>query len=687
MAGVSVQQAMNIALSHQNAGRLEQAEAIYRQVLTQAGDRSDALHQLAGVAAQLGRGDAEAIARRALAVQDDIPETHSILGTLLWRQKRLAESIAAYEKALSLRPDWGIAYFNLAIPLADSGQKDRAIAALRKATSLSPDYAPAWYNLGSILHRGGQLVAAVECFTRAAELQPKHANTHNNLGVVFTDAGQFALAYEAFHNALALEPGSTLVLHNLGRAQLLDGQLDQAIESLTAALAPPRPVAIAANNLGRALTDRGQVDEAISVFAAAIEKLPDSLPLHDNLLFTMQYSPRVSAVQLRQQAKLWNDRLARPLSANIPPHRNVRDPHRPLRIGYISPDFREHCQSFFTLPLLSHHDHAAFEVHAYSLFNLVDDTTRRIQSYVDAWHDVSAMEDQELADRIRSDGIDILIDLTLHMSNNRLMALARKPAPVLVTWLGYPGSTGLETIDWRLSDPYLDPPGRDLAVYSERTWRLPDTFWCYQCPEGDLPVAPLPMLASGTVTFGCLNNFCKVNAPTIQLWSQVLARVPGSRLILMAPPGLARRQTLEAFQHGGIEAPRIQFVFRQPRDAYLKSYGEIDLALDTFPYAGHTTSLDGLWMGVPVISLYGDTCVSRGGLSQLSNLGLADLATDQPETFVDAAVRLAADPVRLGGLRAGLRPLMRRSPLTDAARFAVNMEKAYRAMWAGWCTS
>jgi predicted O-linked N-acetylglucosamine transferase (SPINDLY family) len=256
---------------------------------------------------------------------------------------------------------------------------------------------------------------------------------------------------------------------------------------------------------------------------------------------------------------------------------------------------------------------------------------------------------------------------------------------VQVTWLGYPGSTGLETMDWRISDPYLDPPDRDPAAYCERTWRLPETFWCYQCPQGEVPVGQAPVLRNGYVTFGCLNNFCKVNGLTIDLWAQILARAAGSRFVLMTPPGRARQEVLSRFERGGIGADRITFHPRRSRDEYMRGYNEIDISLDTFPYAGHTTSLDAMWMGVPVVSLYGDTCVSRGGLSQLSNLGLADLASDRPESLVEIATQLARNMSRIAELRAGLRDRMKQSPLTDGAGFCVNMEKAFRVMWRGWC--
>jgi predicted O-linked N-acetylglucosamine transferase (SPINDLY family) len=291
-----------------------------------------------------------------------------------------------------------------------------------------------------------------------------------------------------------------------------------------------------------------------------------------------------------------------------------------------------------------------------------------------------------MAEQIREDCVDILVDLKLHTSDNRLLVFARKPAPVQVTWLGYPGSTGLSTIDYRLSDPYLDPPGMDESVYSERTIRLPNCFWCYDPLDGrNVPVGPLPAMETEVVTFGCLNYFGKINNGILDLWAKVLRQVEGSRLALLASPGSHRQHLLDRLTEQGIEPNRIEFKGPQPHVKYLERYHRIDIGLDSFPYNGHTTSLDSLWMGVPVVTLAGQTAVSRAGWSQLSNLGLTELAGSTPEQFVRIAVELANDLPRLKDLRSTLRPRMEASPLMDAPRFARNVEAAYRRMWRDWC--
>jgi predicted O-linked N-acetylglucosamine transferase (SPINDLY family) len=349
-----------------------------------------------------------------------------------------------------------------------------------------------------------------------------------------------------------------------------------------------------------------------------------------------------------------------------------------LHIGYVSPDFRDHCQSLFTVPLLSHHDHSEFKIHCYAQLPAPDATSRRLEGFADLWRSIHGASDAEVESMIRSDGIDILVDLTMHMSNGRPLLFARKPAPVQVAWLAYPGTTGQTAIDFRLTDPWLDPLDFDDHRYVERSIRLPSTFWCYD-PGIETPaVNTLPALAAGYVTFGCLNNFCKVSDPSLHLWGRILAAVHGSRLILLAAPGTHRSRVVEILRGFGIAANRIEFIPYQARHAYLETYQRIDLCLDTLPYNGHTTSLDAYWMGVPVITRVGSTVVGRAGWSQLNNLNLPELAAFDDAQFVHKAVELATNLAALGKLRDSLRERMLRSPLMDAAAFAAAMESVYR---------
>ncbi|MGA3067200.1 MAG: hypothetical protein ABSF29_10170, partial [Tepidisphaeraceae bacterium] len=311
-----------------------------------------------------------------------------------------------------------------------------------------------------------------------------------------------------------------------------------------------------------------------------------------------------------------------------------------------------------------------------------DELTPRLRKYADVWRTVTGWTDEQLAQQIRRDRIDILIDLTMHMSDGRPLLFARKPAPVQICWLAYPGTTGLTAMDYRLTDPYLDPPGQHDDWYSEKSIRLPETFWCFNPLTRELPVNSLPASNTGTITFGCLNSSRKVTDRTLKLWSSVLSAVPNSRLLLLSPQGSHRQAVQEKLN---IPSHRLDFVEYQPRDAYLRQYHRIDIGLDTLPYNGHTTSLDSYWMGVPVVTRIGETVVGRAGWSQLNNLNLTELAAETDDRFIQIAKDLAADLPRLTDLRATLRPRMEKSPLMDPQRFAKNMESTYRDLWRIWC--
>src|SRR5262249_4785384 len=374
-----------------------------------------------------------------------------------------------------------------------------------------------------------------------------------------------------------------------------------------------------------------------------------------------------------------------PLKQLVQPHANHPDPERRLRIGYVSGDFREHVDAFFLNPLLSNHDHEHYEIVCYASVPRPDPMTERLRGYADLWRSTPGLSDRQVADLVRSDQIDVLVDLEMHAAHNRLLMFAHKPAPVQVAWLGYPGTTGMSTMDYRLTDPSLDPPGLFDAFYSEESIRLPETFWCYDPLIDEPAVNMLPALEAVIITFGCLNGICKINEGCLALWADVLRKVPRSRLLLRAPRGGPCEWIIAKFQKEGIADSRIELLDNMPRPQYLATYHRIDLGLDPLPYNGHTTSLDAFWMGVPTLTLLGQGVVGRAGYSQLCNLGLSALAAETPEQYVELVANWAGDLGRLEKMRAGLRERMKQSPLMDGKRFAGNMEEAYRHMWRRWC--
>jgi predicted O-linked N-acetylglucosamine transferase (SPINDLY family) len=515
---------------------------------------------------------------------------------------------------------------------------------------LRPNFAEAYSNLGLVLQGRQRLEHALACFRRVLELKPDWAEAHFNVGNVLQDEQKPEEALGFYRRALELDPAH----------------------------------ARAHNNLGNAWKDQGNLSGAIASYRRALELQPDYVEAHSNLVYTLLFSPEHEARRIYEETCRWSEKHAEALTKSAGPHTNDRSPSRRLRVGYVSPDFRFHPVGRFLLPLLESHDHQHFEVLAYSSVRVPDAVTEECRRHVDAWRDVLALSDAELADAVRRDRIDILVDLTMHMANGRLLAFARKPAPVQVTYLAYCGTTGLRTIDYRLTDPYLDPPGQDTGIYTERSVHLPETYWCYRAPAAVPPVSPPPVLQTGRTTFGCLNNFCKVSDPALAAWGRILRTTPGSRLLLHSRPGAHRLRVGEFFQREGVAQDRVEFLELLPFEEYCRVHERIDIALDPFPYAGGTTTCDALWMGVPVVSLAGRTAVGRGGLSILSNIGLADMAARDVEEYVGLAIALAGDKDRLEKLRGTMRGRMQNSPLTDAPRFARNVEAAYRVMWQEW---
>jgi len=717
MVALTLEQAFDLALQRQQSGLLREAEQLYRQILAQQPGHVDALHNLGVLAHQVGRDDSaidlfrQAIAlranlpqaytnlgnvlrgrgqfegaiaayRQAIALSPDSEDAHNNLGHALQGKGQIDEAIAAYGQAIALRPNDAAAYSNLANSLRSKGRLDEAIAAAQQALALDPVLAGAHNNLGNALHCQGRLREAIAAYRQAIALKSDLPEAHSSLGAALLDDRQFDQAIVAFRQSIALRP-SAFAYSNLGNALQSTGKLDDAIAAHRQAVVLDPTIPQAQSNLANALKESGQLDLAITVYRQTIALSPHVAQYHSKLIFSLHYHPAYSAHAIAAELERWNLVHAEPLRQFIQPHANDLSSDRRLRIGYLSPDFRQHAVGQNLLPLFLHHDRNLLDITCYAHVQRPDAMTRKFEQHADRWRNIVGLADEQVDRQIREDQIDILVDLSLHSPNNRLLIFARRPAPVQVTFVGYPGSTGMRAIDYRLSDPYLDPAGTDESCYSERTIRLPDSFWCYDPLEGRaVPVNRLPALESGVVTFGCLNSFCKIHEGVLSLWAQVLGKIPHSRLLMLAHPGSYRQWAVDRFAQAGVDPKRIEFAPPRPRRTYLELYHRIDIGLDSFPYNGHTTSLDSFWMGVPVVTLVGQKPVSRAGWCQLSNLGVPELAARTPEQFVEIAVALALDLSRLGALRSTLRRRMEQSPLMDAPRFARNIEAAYRQMWA-----
>ncbi|HYQ30710.1 MAG TPA: tetratricopeptide repeat protein [Polyangiaceae bacterium] len=676
-----------IAVQLHRAGQVDRAELLYRRVLEQTPEHADAMFLLSELARSSGRLEhAAALLERAVRVAPNNAFYFSSLGDVYRCLGRSREAAMMQLMALARRPDFAEAVFNLALTFEEQGDLDAATECYHRARELEPSLAQAAERLAGLTSKRQALAARVtaskagnpESGMGAAELLAALAETLRLGGRVEDAAIWYCLA-------LKLNPRLVNAHTALGAIHAGAGDFDRAIDDFRRALELDPSFRQARAYLATALDESGLLDEAQAVYRETVALFPDDPFAHSALLFNMPFWPNVSASELLVEARAWNTRHARPLATQAAAHENDRSSERRLRIGYVSPDFQTHVQSLFTLPLFQNHDHGQFQIFCYSSADKPSDITARIRGYADVFREVGALDDAALSTLIRQDQIDILVDLTMHMSGCRLLAFARRPAPIQLCWLAYPGTTGLETMDYRLSDPFLDPLDSNTALYSEETLRLPDSFWCYD-PLTDVPeVSALPALAAGRITFGCLNHFRKVNEGVIRLWTKVLATVPESRLMLLAPAGSARDRVRSLFEAAGVRLDRVELVDRAGRLDYLQRYREIDICLDTFPSNGHTTSLDAAWMGVPTVTLSGETVVGRAGVCQAMNLALPELVATTPERYTRVASELASDLEHLSDLRASLRARMQRSPLMDGARFARNLEALYRDVWRRFC--
>ena len=626
--------------------------------------------------------------QQALNLRPDYAEVYNNLGLAFKQQKRLDEAVVCYRRALEANPRYAVACNNLANTLRAQGRLAEAKNFYRKALELKSDFAEALNNLGNVLAEQGQLDEAVSLFEQALQIKPAYAEAFNNLGNALQEKREFPAAIHCYRQALKHHPRYCKALNNLGSVFQKQGQLYSAIGCYQKALQIRPGWGKALNNTGNALVECGDIPEAMAAYTQAIESNPGNSVARSNLLLAMQYRTGLDSAAHRATAERWW-RQQSFIRLQKKSGNNTYSRRKRLKIGYLSPDFRQHSVSYFFLPLLRNHNRQGVEVFCYSAVKREDEITRRIQAHCDHWRCVVGLSDRLAAERIRADGIDVLVDLSGHTAGNRLPLFALKPAPVQVTWLGYPGTTGLAAIDYRLTDDIADPPGEADKYHSERLIRLPRGFLCYEAADDAPAVGGLPALRNGYITFGSFNNLPKINREVIGLWSDILRRVAGSRLLLKSrqfADGHVRQRILEMFGGGGIAAGRIRLL---PRTAsttgHLEWHHQVDIGLDPFPYNGTTTTCESLWMGVPVITLRGERHAGRVGASLLTRLGLTQLIAGDRDRYVDIGIKLASDITALGKMRSALRPQMQSSSLCDGRSLARSLEHAFFSVWESWC--
>jgi predicted O-linked N-acetylglucosamine transferase (SPINDLY family) len=612
-------------------------------------------------------------------------QTYLEQGNLLLKQGLLTEAMTCYQQSLTLNPNYTQAHNNLGTIFSQLGRFEEAVACYQQALRADPNYVQAYSNLGNVFSGMGKLEEAMSCYQQALTLNPNSVQVHNNLGALLTKRGQLAEAVAHYQQILTLNPKDAEVRSRLGIVLWKMGKLTEAIAGFQQVLT------INANEvqthifLALSLTSLGRIEEAIAHYRRVANEtmMPTAA-----LLLTLNYADGYEPAVIFSEHQKFNEQYAIPLASSIRPHLNVPIAHRRLKIGYVSGDLRKHPVGYFMAPILAQHHHESFEIYCYSQGTTVDSMTQRLQQYSDHWITGEKFTDEQLAEQIRQDQIDILVDLAGHTAKNHLLVFARKPAPVQVTYLGYPTTTGLTAIDYRITDNYVDSQGINEQYSSEIPVHLPASFFCYQPAADSPPVNDLPALQQGHVTFGSFNNFAKVSPEILHLWANVLSAIPNSKLLIktryLSDP--ATRQVFEE-RLSQLDIKPTQLILEEFSSAptYLKSYHQVDLGLDSYPFNGGTTTCEALWMGVPVVTLVGNRQVSRLGLSILTTIGLTELIAHTKEEYLEICINLARNLKYLQTLRAEMRARMQASPLMDATSFTRHLEDAYRQMWEEWC--
>ncbi len=699
------------------AGRFAEAMTAWQEALTADPENPELHSYLAVTQKEAGQiDDAIASFQRAIELDPEYAEAHCFLAAALESVGRLPEAIEEYRTAVMIDPEFHEAMNDLGNALRKDHQYDEAIEVLQSAVALAPNNPVIQYNLGGALFSRGRYDEAAQEFNRSLAQKADVAPAHASLASAYIMTNQWDPARTACEDALKLDPKNPEAHFVNARLMMHDRKLNDALMEFRLASQLDPKMVPAFTWMGVVLKELGQLDASLDAHRKAIDLLPTAGALHANYanalvacgdlenaiseydqaialdpisaasyagnrLWTMYYSSLYSPEFLGEEHRRWNEMYVLPQNFEPMFFSNMRERERPLRIGYLSGDFCTHVAARFMLPLLQRHNRSEFEVYAYSNTESPDTVTAQIRNLVHAWRDIAGINDDAAASLILGDKIDILVDLSGHMAGNRIFVMARKPAPVQVFWLAYPGTTGLSTVDYRLTDPYLDPPESDTSWYTETSIRLPHSFWCYDPYTEDRPIGPLPALTNGYITFACLNRATKVSDDALRIWAELLNKLPNSKLILMDGGALFEDRVFRM----GLDSQRVEFIGRLARPDYLDLHNRVDISLDPFPCGGHTSTFEDLWMGTPVVTLAGNMSFTRASVSILSNLGMPNLIASTPEQYLEIALQLASDLPRLKTLRETLRDRLMSSPLTDAREWTRGLEAAYRKMWIRWC--
>jgi protein O-GlcNAc transferase len=713
---------IEVAFEAYRRGDWATAERMFQDIIRATPRHFDALHLLGVLRTGQGQNaEAVRLIKRALKVNPRYPDAHYNLGLALQGLGKHRDAIASYREALSLAPNHLQSCNNLGIALQAVGRLDEAEKAFRRALTINPGYAEAYHNLAGILAEMGRRTEAIECYATAVRIKPDYVEAlndmgaalqalgqdpdavtvlsralaiapdltaaRNNLAVVLTRLGQHEQAIEHLRKALALRPGDAETHNNIGNALKAAHRYEQAIASYRQAVALRPDYVEAITNLGAVLAVLGRHPEAVAQYRQALAIRPDFCQAHDALLFALDFDPVATAEEHQAERRRYYERHALRFASSIKPHANSRDPDRKIRIGYVSADFRRHSAAVAFGPAVAYHDLERFHVILYSNSPTDDEVTERFRKASSEWRRICGLSDDAFAQLIRDDGIDILVDLSGHSEGNRLLTFARKPAPLQVTAWGNVTGTGLPTVDYLFADPVCMPAAyRQFLV--ETVCDLPCVI-AYDPPTYAPAVAPPPSALGHPLTFGCLNRLAKVSSVALDLWGRLLREVPESRMLLkdvqLSDPDERGRITA-AFAERGVGAERLLLLPGTSHAEHLAAYGQMDIALDPLPANGGVSTLEALWMGVPVVALAGQAgLAARVGASVISAVGFADWLARTDDEYVAIARRWAGNPAELVTVRSALRPKMQASAVGSPNQYCRAVERAYRDMWVTYC--
>lgn len=677
----------NLGIIFHSQGKFDEALSSYQKVLQLKPDHSGALYNLANTLQSQGLTQ-EAILyyQKALKTKGDFPEVYNRLGIIFCEQGKPEAAIGCFQYALQIDPTSAEYYSNLAKALTEQGELDKAIVCHQKVIELAPSSAIAYNNLGGALTDRGRFPEAEAYLRQALELQPNLAEAYCNLGNLQQEQGRFAEAEASYGQALALMPDYAEISEKLGNTLKRQGRLTEAEAYLRRALELKPNHAKTCSNLAVILFDQGRIAEAEVYYRQALALKPDYANGFSNLLFCLSQNEKLDAEILFSEHCRFGEQFETPFRTNYPPHTNSRNPERSLRVGFVSADLRNHAVTNFIEPVLTHlSNYSQLSLHAYSSHAIEDAVTQRIRAHFAHWHSVMGLSDAALAEKIRAAGIDILIDLSGHTAKNRLLTFARKPAPVQASWMGYPGTTGMSAIDYYLADRFLLPLAQLGDQFTEKIVHLPANA-PFLPNKNAPPVNTLPALRNGYITFGSFNRPSKLTPSVISIWSQILRILPNSQMLLGSiPQDETMAALIDLFAQEGIARERLTFYPRCDMDSYLRLHQQVDLCLDSFPYNGGTTTCHALWMGIPTLTLTGNTMPGRVGAALLDHVGLENFIATSKDDFVQKGIALAMNLSALANLRTGLRERFRQSVPGQPELIAAGLERALRIMWQRWC--